>query len=131
MDANWTFGNAIFGSFSPTTLAVAIATLLVAVAYYIFKNSGLPPGPMGVPFLGFWPFLDLKNLTHQFEKLKKRYGDVFSYTCTGTLYINLGSSKAVREAIITKSDCFAKRSEVFNYMTDVFKAGNVIFHIVE
>ncbi|KAG8176954.1 hypothetical protein JTE90_015420 [Oedothorax gibbosus] len=128
MDISWITDN---GSFSPTTLSVVIATLVAAVAYYIFKNSDLPPGPTGVPFLGFWPFIDNVGFPQQFEKLKNKYGDVFSFTCTGTLYINLGSSKAVREAIITKSDCFSKRSEAFNYMTDIFEGGIFLQHSEE
>ncbi|KAG8176952.1 hypothetical protein JTE90_015418 [Oedothorax gibbosus] len=130
MDLSWIIENATSG-YSPSFLTVATATLLVAVAYYIFKNRGLPPGPLGVPFFGFWPFIDQNEIHLQFEKLKKKYGDVFSFSYTGTLYINLGSSKAVRETILAKSDCFTKRSDGYNFMADIFEGGVLMQHSEE
>ncbi|KAG8176956.1 hypothetical protein JTE90_015422 [Oedothorax gibbosus] len=122
MHLDWVYDNIV----SSTTLVLAITTAIASVAYYISKNRGLPPGPTGVPFLGYWPFIDHKKCHLQFEKLQKKYGDVFSFTCTGKLYIHLGTGKAVREAHIGKSDSFGKRTEDFNLMLDIF-GGGVIF----
>ncbi|KAG8176955.1 hypothetical protein JTE90_015421 [Oedothorax gibbosus] len=71
----------------------------------------------------YWPFIDHKKTHLQFDELKKYYGDVSSLSVTGTLYINLGTLKAVREAHVAKLDCFTKRVEVFSIMSEMFKDG--------
>ena len=35
-------------------------------------------GPLGLPFLGYIPFLEVRNLGRSFKRLSKRYGDIFS-----------------------------------------------------
>lgn len=125
MHLNEIFNNVFSSGFLPTPLVVAVA-VLVAVAYISksFRNRGLPPGPTGLPFLGLWPFIDHKKCHLQLDALKKKYGEVFSFTCTGTLFINLGSSRAVREAHITKSDCFSQRTEKLNFRNQIYPGGN-------
>lgn len=125
MPLTWIFSHFPI-SVSPISLTVAIATVLVAVACYSLQNNGLPPGPIGAPFFGYWPFLKKKECHLQIDALKKKYGDVFSFTCTGKLYIHLGTVKAVQEAHIGKSDCFAKRNEDFHLMKDIFQGGKLI-----
>ncbi|GFS86832.1 cytochrome P450 2B11 [Nephila pilipes] len=52
--------------------------------------------------------------------MKEKYGDVTSFTSTGRLYINLGSIKALREAHITKSECFGERISDFSVLGYLF-----------
>lgn len=62
---------------------VTLAFLSVwAMAYYVFKLtrlwSRLPPGPVGLPILGYLPFLDRKQPQRTLELLSAKYGKVFS-----------------------------------------------------
>ncbi|GBO38483.1 hypothetical protein AVEN_181903-1, partial [Araneus ventricosus] len=101
MQVDWI--SSIVDAVPSTSLATALALCIITIVYFIFKNKGLPPGPTGLPYFGYWPFIRNADLHLQLDAFKKKYGDIFSFTCTGRLYINLGSHKAVREACVTKS----------------------------
>ncbi|XP_055946604.1 cytochrome P450 2F3-like [Argiope bruennichi] len=110
-------------SISPVPLALTLIAVLIAVAFYNLKNRDLPPGPIGLPYVGYWPFLYSQDAHVQMEAFKKKYGDIFSFTSFGRLYINLGSFKAVREAHIGKAECFGGRFTDFNLLSYVFRDG--------
>ncbi|GIX85848.1 cytochrome P450 2B1 [Caerostris extrusa] len=57
------------------------------------------------------------------EEMKKKYGDVFSFTSTGRLYLHLGSVKSLREAHINKADCFEGRCTDFGVLSRFFEEG--------
>lgn len=81
------------------------------------------PGPTGVPYLGLYPYLTDENAYLKLEEYKKKYGDVFSFTYTGRLYINLGSIKAMREILINKSECFMDKYKDTNIMVEMLRNG--------
>lgn len=108
---------------SPVSLVLAVVFILVAIVYYNLKNRELPPGPVGLPYIGYWPFFNNQTCNKHMVDLKKKYGDVFSFTSVGRLYINLGSFKAIREAHINKADCFGGRYKDFNLLSYVFEDG--------
>ncbi|XP_055942781.1 cytochrome P450 2J2-like [Argiope bruennichi] len=114
--------SSIFDSFSSASL-VTVLTLLITIAYYIFRNRNIPPGPIGLPYFGYWPFIKDNECNLQLYSFKKKYGDIFSFTCTGRLYINLGSLKILREAFINKSEFFGERAAGYSIMNHFFKDG--------
>ncbi|XP_015912945.2 cytochrome P450 2F3 isoform X2 [Parasteatoda tepidariorum] len=104
---------------------VAIALILVfasTAVYYILVNRGLPPGPLGLPLLGYWPLLKNDTCHLQLQELQKKYGDLFSFSYAGALYLNLGSIHAVREFHIAKADCF-ERVKDYSLLNLYFKNG--------
>ncbi|XP_054723382.1 cytochrome P450 2B4-like [Uloborus diversus] len=109
--------------FALSPLHVSIIVVLFTIIYYVLKNRNLPPGPVGVPYLGMWPFLGHYTGHIKLDEMKKKYGDVFSFTVTGQLYINLGTVKVLREAHVSKSDCFTLRPVVFSLMKHAFDGG--------
>ncbi|GBM77227.1 Cytochrome P450 2J3 [Araneus ventricosus] len=108
---------------SPVSLAAALAALFLTVAYLALKSRGLPPGPVGLPYFGYWPFININDFHLKLDEMKKKYGDILSFTCTGRLYINLGSIKVTREALITKAECFGDRMSGYSFMGHIFKNG--------
>ena len=60
-----------------------VTVLFVAVLlYYILQNyrqnSKLPPGPYGLPILGYLPFLNGQNPQKSMQELEEKYGKIFS-----------------------------------------------------
>lgn len=69
-------------------------------------NSDLPPGPQGLPLIGY--SLGLKPL-EQLDALAEEYGPVFMFRLLGRDYVHLGSYSAIREAYVKLGDCFVGR----------------------
>ncbi|GFQ75953.1 cytochrome P450 2B11 [Trichonephila clavata] len=109
-----------YATIPPEAITVALVVILITLIY-IISRKGAPPGPMGLPYLGIWPFMNNENMHLKLHKMKEKYGDVFSFTSTGRLYINLGSIKALREAHITKSECFGERLADFSFLGYFFR----------
>ncbi|GFU80177.1 cytochrome P450 2B11 [Trichonephila clavipes] len=109
-----------YSTLPPAAITVALVVILITLIY-IISRKGVPPGPIGLPYLGIWPFMNNENMHLKLHKMKEKYGDVFSFTSTGRLYINLGSIKALREAHITKSECFGERLEDFSMLGYFFR----------
>lgn len=98
--------NLINMSFTP----VAVIVLIISTIYYYWlKNRDVLPGPKGIPYLGLYPFLRKQNIFKKMDKYKKKYGDMYSFTYAGRLYISLSSIEAIRELHLHKSDCFTER----------------------
>ena len=111
---------------SPYPLVVSLLAIGIAIVYLLLQDKGLPPGPTGLPYIGYWFFSNDKPLYKELAELGKKYGDVFSFRYFGHVYINLGSIKAIREVHVTKSDYFAARMADFSILTQTFGDGIVL-----
>ncbi|GIX83791.1 cytochrome P450 2J2 [Caerostris darwini] len=72
------------------------------VAYFIGilikrVRSNFPPGPTGLPLLGYLPFLT-ENLHLDLIELGKKYGDVFSVSLGTNTIVILHGTDAIKEA---------------------------------
>jgi len=86
----------------------------ITVKWLVNHNQRLPPGPVGVPVLGYLPFLNVFNLGQSFSDLAKRFGDIFSLRVGTELAIVLNSYDAVKKAfskseVIDRPDTFMFR----------------------
>ncbi|GFY46277.1 cytochrome P450 2J6 [Trichonephila inaurata madagascariensis] len=71
--------------------------ILCSYWWYSKRRYKLPPGPWGVPFIGYFPFLGdepFKTLL----KLTEKYGSVYSINFNGSYTIILNDFESVREA---------------------------------
>ena len=69
-------------------------------------------GPLGLPMVGYVPFLDPKNLGKSFRRLGIRYGDVFSIFLGTSPVVILNSYSAIKEAF-DKTE-MSGRPEIFS-----------------
>ena len=71
------------------TIFVVASIILILVYVWKFReNHGkLPPGPWGLPILGYLPFIDSKSPQLTVDKLIKTYGQ--------TVYVNFGQVPCV------------------------------------
>ncbi|CAI9093815.1 OLC1v1029395C1 [Oldenlandia corymbosa var. corymbosa] len=93
---------------------LAVSILIVSIFWYltvIFKKREktlLPPGPWGLPIVGYLPFLT-PNLHTQFTELAHRYGPIFKLKLGNKLCVVLSSSSLVKEVTRDQDVTFGNR----------------------
>jgi ecdysteroid 25-hydroxylase CYP306A1 len=76
-------------------------TLIVSAAILDIRDKNYPPGPMGVPFLGYLPFLQSRAPYLTLTELAQQYGRIYSINL-GSLYtIVISDVKMIRDAFST------------------------------
>ena len=93
-----------------TTAVVFVVTLVVVKLATMInkKRYKLPPGPWGLPFVGYLPFFGAEPPV-TFTEMRKTYGDVISLRMGSWLAIVISGRDAIREALVTKGDDFSGR----------------------
>lgn len=87
---------------------LAIVVLLLVWRMSSRKPAGFPPGPRGLPLLGYTPFI-MKNPHLVLRDLGQKYGSVFSLPLFTRHAIVLHDWKAVKEALVHQSSIFSGR----------------------
>lgn len=73
---------------------------LTYVVILLLRNvKSYPPGPMGLPFIGYLPFLS-EDVHLDFIQLGKKYGDVFSIRLGFQNVVVLHGGEAIRESLL-------------------------------
>ncbi|CAI9093809.1 OLC1v1029389C1 [Oldenlandia corymbosa var. corymbosa] len=104
---------------------LAISILILSIFWFlvvIFKKTSkgsLPPGPRGLPLVGYLPFLGA-NLHTQFAELAQQYGPIFKFRLGNKLCVVLSSPSLVKEITRDQDVVFANRdatiaTEVLTY----------------
>jgi len=107
-------------------LSVYLSTVLIAIIggfglrWLLKRNRQLPPGPLGVPLLGYLPFLDIYHLGQSFAEIGRKYGDIFSLRVGTELAVVLNTHDAIKKAFT--NDKLLDRPDTF--MFQFFSQGN-------
>ncbi|KAL0310318.1 UNVERIFIED_CONTAM: cytochrome [Sesamum calycinum] len=94
----------------------AIISALVICIIWCIKTSlnparrtpSLPPGPRGLPILGYLPFLG-NNLHHRYADLAQRYGPIYKLYLGNKLCVVINSPSLVKEVVRDQDSIFADR----------------------
>jgi cytochrome P450 len=103
-----------------------LSILAIAASVYIKKNFGkflsprLPPGPVGLPILGYLPFMDVNDFGGSFTKLSKKFGAVFSMKMGTETAIVVNSYETIKTVL--SNPVFNARPNTF--MFNAFNNGN-------
>ncbi|TFK07285.1 Cytochrome P450 2D15 [Platysternon megacephalum] len=93
--------------------ALGIALTVFILLFDFLKRrkswSRYPPGPTSLPFIGTMLQIDFHNPHLSFTQLSKKYGNVFSLQNCWNNLIVVNGFKAVKEALVQKSEDFADR----------------------
>ena len=102
-----------------TYLAIFTSTLafLVILRQKSQKNAKLPPGPVGVPILGYLPFMDVFHLGPAFKKIGERFGDVFSLKVGTELAVVLNSYESIKKAFAQDELCSRPNTFMFRFFS--------------
>lgn len=82
--------------FDVVTMSSVVVCLCVILFYKKYKNS--PPGPWGLPFIGFLYSLLNENVHCKYLELSKKYGKIFSITLGLKKLVIISDAKMIKEA---------------------------------
>ncbi|GAB6019106.1 hypothetical protein CHUAL_000727 [Chamberlinius hualienensis] len=92
------------------SLFFIIVTILIGfvIYWYVTIPHNLPPGPKGLPIVGYLPFVTGPPFIC-FSNLAKKYGKIFHVYLGGRLVVVLDDFSAIKEAYIKQRETFAGR----------------------
>ncbi|XP_071730780.1 cytochrome P450 76C1-like [Rutidosis leptorrhynchoides] len=117
-------------------LARTILTILVPVLvliwykwtlWYTHKGrSRLPPGPNGLPIVGYLPFLR-SNLHERYTDMAHKYGPIFSFRLGSKLHVVVNSVDLVKLVARELYQTFANRNPPVTALTITYGALDVVW----
>ncbi|KAK6158034.1 hypothetical protein DH2020_005348 [Rehmannia glutinosa] len=93
---------------SLSILALSFFWFIKAISKSNSKNPPLPPGPRGLPIVGYLPFLG-QNLQHPFAGLGQKYGPIYKLRLGTKLHVVISSPSLVKEVVRDQDATFANR----------------------
>lgn len=90
------------------------------------ENPPLPPGPRGLPLVGYLPFLG-SNLHHSFKDLARLYGPIFKVQLGTKDCIVVSSPSLVKEVVRDQDVVFANRVPIIAAETLLFGTLDIAF----
>lgn len=96
--------------FEVSFLALTLLAISLAILLYISRktSSRLPPGPRGLPFMGYLPFLGT-DLHKEFSKMAQLFGPIFKLQLGSKTYIIVSSADLAKAVVHEQDDTFANR----------------------
>ena len=121
------------GSHNDTFDMITIFLIFFLTGVYLMKTSrrktGSPPGPfLKLPLLGHFESLLMgSDLVKKSNKLRQKYGDIFSYNVVGVNTVHLCSydliSKALKKKEVASRIPFKKMPNINKVLSDVYIHG--------
>ncbi|XP_077969415.1 cytochrome P450 2U1-like [Styela clava] len=109
-------------SFDYATSFVGVSTFIFC--FYMMKRpKGFPPGPYGLPIVGYIPFIGI-NPGETLRQLKEKYGSVMSVQMGRDDWVILNDFDTINEALVKQGDKFSGRPE--NYVFDLITTGRAL-----
>ncbi|ESR59261.1 hypothetical protein CICLE_v10014861mg [Citrus x clementina] len=113
----------------------AIITCLVsmlAVVYFAWNvnksrkaNAKLPPGPRGLPVVGYLPFLGTTDLHKKFTELSGVYGPIFKLWLGNKLCVVVSSPSLVKQVVRDQDTTFADRDPPISGLVTSFGGNDI------
>ncbi|CAI0551529.1 unnamed protein product [Linum tenue] len=100
---------------NPSLIAASIAIISATIFYFwAVKRSNkklapLPPGPLGLPILGYIPFLNGAPIHRKFAELSAKYGPIFKIWVGSQLYVVVSSPALAKQVLRDNESVFSSR----------------------
>uniref|UniRef100_A0A251VB76 Putative cytochrome P450 n=1 Tax=Helianthus annuus TaxID=4232 RepID=A0A251VB76_HELAN len=91
---------------------LTISVLALVFLWYkcmLLYTTSLPPGPYGLPVVGYLPFLG-SNLHERFTEMAHKYDPIFSLQLGRKLYVVVNSTDLVKVVARDQDQTFANRN---------------------
>ena len=82
------------------------------------RRRNEPPGPWGLPIVGYLPFLDTKRPNLAFLELAKKYGDVFQLRIGSDKMVVVNGQRAVKQLYSTTTEFLGKPDNLTSRLRD-------------
>ncbi|XP_077973212.1 cytochrome P450 2H2-like [Styela clava] len=93
-----------------TVKSCAVVVLITILVWWrTSRKSGIPPGPTGLPLLGYIPFMG-KKPQDTLAKLRKEYGSIYTLPLGRKTYVVLNDFDIIHEALLKKGDALSGKS---------------------
>ncbi|XP_014678200.1 PREDICTED: cytochrome P450 2J3-like isoform X1 [Priapulus caudatus] len=107
MSHSWLYSGEKAFVLDVTAVLILLVIFLLTVRWLSFPKN-LPPGPLGLPLVGYLPFLT-NHPYLKFTELSKKYGSVFTVWFGSLPVIIVSGYDAVYEAFATREHDFMER----------------------
>uniref|UniRef100_A0A182MWY1 Cytochrome P450 n=1 Tax=Anopheles culicifacies TaxID=139723 RepID=A0A182MWY1_9DIPT len=87
-------------------MLISVAVLLFLLGWFIislYTRYRKPPGPYGLPFIGYLPFIDPRKPYETFAQLAKRYGHIYGLWM-GQVYAVVLTDPGLIRTILAKEE---------------------------
>ncbi|KAB1217071.1 Flavonoid 3'-monooxygenase [Morella rubra] len=116
---------------STTTLVVSLSTCAVCCFLWVAKKTRkavppLPPGPRGLPLVGYLPFLGTE-LHRKFEELAGIYGPIYKVWLGQKLWVVVNSPSLVKEVVRDQDTTFANRDPPIAALVATYGGADITF----
>ncbi|KAB1669929.1 hypothetical protein ES319_1Z214000v1 [Gossypium barbadense] len=123
-------GNQKDGVF-PASFSFLVAILGISLLYSFWKArkpmAPLPPGPRGLPILGYLPFLGFDNLHLVFTELGGVYGPIYKFWLGNKLTVVISSPSLVKEVVRDHDIAFSEREPPIAAQIITFGSNDIAF----
>ncbi|XP_038906861.1 labd-13Z-ene-9,15,16-triol synthase, chloroplastic-like [Benincasa hispida] len=112
-----------------TSTAVLLIFVFVFALLWLrpkFRRPSLPPGPRGLPLVGYLPFLS-GNLHHTFADLAQIYGPIFKLRLGTKLCVVLSSPSSVNEALHHQETVLDNRDSTISALLATYGGADILF----
>ncbi|XP_043683694.1 cytochrome P450 306a1 isoform X2 [Vespula pensylvanica] len=91
---------------------IVIAFMLLTILYYMSrKKHRLPPGPLGLPIVGYLPWIDPKAPHETLTELTRKYGPICGLKMGSVYTVLLSDPRLIRQ--VFAKDTFAGRAPLY------------------
>ncbi|KAK9277218.1 hypothetical protein L1049_006757 [Liquidambar formosana] len=129
--SRWRGASTKGGEIHGAILAVSVVVLAIFWKFWTSKNSKkasapMPPGPRGLPFFGYLPFLGT-NLHWTFTELAGLYGPIYKLRLGKQLCVVMSSPSLVREVVRDQDIIFANRDSPIAALAVTYGGNDIAF----
>ena len=102
--------------FSHETVIGIILVVVAVLLWYIANiyNTNLPPGPWGLPIVGYLPFLGPQP-QETLLFLSHKYGDIFTIRMGSFTTVVVNGTEKIRETLVTNAGVFDSRPDFYTF----------------
>ncbi|XP_036264114.1 cytochrome P450 2B11 [Pipistrellus kuhlii] len=107
-------------------LALLTGLVILLARGHPKAHGHLPPGPRPLPVFGNLLQMDRGGLLKSFQRLRDKYGDVFTVYLGSRPVVILWGTEAIREALVDQAEAFSGRAQIA-VVDQVFQGYGVVF----